>query len=131
MPLTGESAHWLGLLALYGVLPYKFDWAWGTSDAGGNLDKRYSVTITRTAEKQLRRLPARIKEAALVWAESVEEEGLRAVRKLPGYHDEPLAGERKGQRSVRLTIAYRLFYEETDDGIVSIVRILEINKHEY
>ena len=89
------------------------------------------VTISKIAEKQLRRLPQHIKEAARVWVESVEETGIRMVRRLPGYHDEPLTGIRRGQRSVRLSRAYRIFYEETVDKPINIVHILEVNKHEY
>jgi hypothetical protein len=34
------------------------------------------------------------------WVDDVEERGLEEVRKIPGWHDEPLKGERKGQRSI-------------------------------
>jgi len=57
--------------------------------------------------------------------------GLEEVRKLSGYHDEPLKGERKGQRSVRLNRAYRVIYSEDKNGEIHIVNILEISKHEY
>jgi len=53
------------------------------------------------------------------------------VRKLPGYHDEPLKGDRKGQRSVRLNRAYRAIYEESEDGQLTIITVLEVNKHDY
>ncbi len=36
--------------------------------------------------------------------------GLSEVRKVPGYHDEPLKGQRKGQRSIRLSRSYRAIY---------------------
>lgn len=93
--------------------------------------KPCEVYTSRKFEKQLKKLPKYIKEAALVWIASVEEEGIREVRKLKGYHDEPLKGERKGQRSIRLSRGYRLFYEEDDRGYITIITILEVNKHEY
>jgi proteic killer suppression protein len=54
------------------------------------------------------------------------------VRKVKGYHDEPVRGaKRAGQRSVRLSRAYRLFYVEKLDGKLELVEIVEVNKHEY
>lgn len=59
----------------------------------------------------------------------VEAVGVREVRKRPGYHDEPLRGWRKGQRSVRLNQAYRLIYREVRDHLE--ILLLEVSKHEY
>lgn len=56
--------------------------------------------------------------------------GLEEVRKVPGYHDEPLKGQRAGQRSIRLSRAYRAIYEIKSDG-VEFVLVEEVNKHEY
>jgi proteic killer suppression protein len=55
--------------------------------------------------------------------------GIWESRKIPGYHDEPLRGDRQGQRSVRLNRAYRVFYIEADNKIEILV--IEVNKHEY
>lgn len=93
--------------------------------------KPLEIIASNKFTKQLRKLPFYIKQAVAVWIASVEEEGLRAVRRLSGYHDEPLKGKRKGQRSVRLNKAYRLIYEVNDKGEISILTILEVNKHEY
>lgn len=80
--------------------------------------------------KELRKLPLHIQEKALNWAEDVEEYGLPMVRKTPGLHDEPLKGNRAGQRSIRLSRSYRLIYTVIEDKVI-IVKVLEINKHEY
>jgi toxin HigB-1 len=95
------------------------------------VSKRYSVQMSRFAEKQLKRLPKFIREAVFIWAQAVEEEGLPMVRKLPGYHDEPLKGKREGERSVRLNRAYRLIYVESEGAVVTLVTVTEVNKHEY
>lgn len=95
------------------------------------MTKPHSVHITRFAKKQLKRLPRHIREAALAWAMSVKLDGLQKVRRLPGYQDEPLKGDRQGQRSVRLSRSYRLIYEETDSGQTVTVVVVEVNKHEY
>jgi proteic killer suppression protein len=91
----------------------------------------FKVLISSKAEKQLKKIPLHIKEALLVWAASVQDAGLYEVRKIKGYHDEPLKGDRAGQRSVRLNRAYRAIYTETSNGIIIELLVLEVNKHEY
>ncbi|MFZ9595385.1 MAG: hypothetical protein ACO3A2_04840 [Bdellovibrionia bacterium] len=80
-------------------------------------------------EKDLGRVPEAIRVKAIFWVGLVESLGLREVRKRPGFHDELLRGDRRGQRSVRLNQAYRLIYREVD-GHLEIL-LLEVNKHEY
>lgn len=48
-----------------------------------------------------------IRTKLLGWVDDVEERGLEEVRKVPSWHDEPFKGERKGQRSIRLSHSYR------------------------
>ena len=57
--------------------------------------------------------------------------GLDSVRKIKGFHDEPLKGKRSGQRSIRLNKAYRAIYTIGQDGGVEIVEVQEVSKHEY
>ncbi len=57
--------------------------------------------------------------------------GLEEVRKIPGYHDEPLRGDRQGQRSIRLSRAYRAIYVVKADGGIEFVSVEEVSKHEY
>lgn len=87
------------------------------------------VVISKFGEKQLRRIPENIRESLRYWAEAVEREGIRQIRRLSGYHDEPLKGDRRGQRSIRLSRSYRAIYVETVEGLE--VNIIEVNKHEY
>jgi hypothetical protein len=60
----------------------------------------------------------------------VGEHGLEDVRKIRSYHDEPLAGRREGQRSIRLSLSYRAFYRIVE-GAVEFVDLFEVNKHDY
>lgn len=87
------------------------------------------VLVSRFAEKQLDRVPRFIKESLRYWVESVQIIGIRETRKLKGYHDEPLHGNRKGQRSIRLNRSYRAIYIETMDEIE--ITVIEVNKHGY
>ena len=95
------------------------------------MDKPCRVWITKFAEKQIRKLPEHIVAAYYTWVKTVELDGIRATRLLSGYHDEPLKGVRKGQRSVRLSRVYRVIYEETESGNIVLIGIQEVNKHEY
>lgn len=87
------------------------------------------VEITDSASKQVRRLPLHIRESLQLWVATVRRIGIRETRKLPGYHDEPLKGARKGQRSIRLSRAYRAIYLELTTGL--LMKVIEVNKHEY
>jgi proteic killer suppression protein len=90
----------------------------------------FRVEITRLAEKQLRKLPRHIVDNLMIWVAAVENDGLEEVRKVPGYHDEPLKGDRSGQRSIRLSRAYRAIYEIKEDT-AKFVSVEEVTKHEY
>ena len=67
----------------------------------------------------------------MTWVEAVELRGLEEIRKIPGYHDEPLHGLRKGQRSIRLNRSYRAIYVVKSSRTVEFVNVEEVNKHEY
>ena len=55
--------------------------------------------------------------------ELVQELGVSEVRKIRGYHDEPITkGPHLGQRSIRLNRAW---------GAAEFVSIEEVNKHVY
>jgi proteic killer suppression protein len=90
----------------------------------------FRVVIARLAEKQLRKLPRHIVDNLMIWVAAVEHEGLEEVRKVPGYHDEPLRGDRTGQRSIRLSRAYRAIYEVKQDT-ARFVSVEEVSKHAY
>jgi proteic killer suppression protein len=59
--------------------------------------KQTKVILTRKAAKDLRSVPTFIQDKLLQWVDQVQEFGLRETRKIPGYHDEPLQGDRSGQ----------------------------------
>jgi proteic killer suppression protein len=61
------------------------------------------VEFRPRAYKSLRTLPGHIVLKLKAWIAGVELLGLREIRKRPGFHDEPLHGDRRGQRSIRLS----------------------------
>jgi proteic killer suppression protein len=91
----------------------------------------YRIIWDKKVEKQLSKVPRYIAEKFYTWVSSVKLVGLRKVREQPGYHDEPLKGKRKGQRSIRLSRGYRAIYIEGNSGSIELVEVIEVNKHEY
>lgn len=81
-------------------------------------------------EKVLRKLPRHVLQKLRFWVRAVEVSGLQEVRRQPGYHDEPLKALRSGQRSIRLSVAYRAVYVVRDD-VVRFVDVFEVHKHRY
>ena len=88
------------------------------------------VTLKKSVETELKRLPKYIATKFLLWVSMVEEMGLREVRTIKSYHDEPLKGKRFGQRSIRLNRAYRAIYRVIE-AQVEIIEVVEVNNHEY
>jgi len=56
----------------------------------------YKVLIEKVAKKGLKDAPSNVQNKFYKWVELVESTGLPAVRKIPGFHDEPLKGKRMG-----------------------------------
>lgn len=90
-----------------------------------------SVVLSRLVQKRLKKLPRHIVENLAAWIEDVEVRGLEEVRKVPGYHDEPLQGNRYGQRSIRLSRTYRAIYVVSEASEVEFVTVEEVSKHAY
>jgi proteic killer suppression protein len=91
----------------------------------------WKVRWGKSVDKSLTTLPIFIQQKFRAWVVAVERDGMPEVRKLKGFHDEPLRGDRAGQRSVRLNRSYRAIYVEQKDGVILIAQVIEVNKHEY
>jgi proteic killer suppression protein len=93
------------------------------------------VELTKAAKKDLRKVPDYVEQKLFRWVDDVRNDGLEEVRKIPGWHDEALQGQRKHQRSIRLSRAYRAIYELREDpeadSKVEFVEVQEVNKHDY
>jgi proteic killer suppression protein len=70
-------------------------------------------------------------ENLLYWAKCIEITGLLETRKISGYHDEPLRGNRINQRSIRLNRSYRAIYIVDENEKIVTIKVIEVNKHEY
>lgn len=89
------------------------------------------VILSEKAEKDLIKVPLHIATKFQTWVDLVETDGLMESRKIKSYHDEPLKGARKGQRSIRLNKAYRAIYIEKNNGTIDFIEDHEVNKHDY
>jgi proteic killer suppression protein len=90
----------------------------------------YKVFMSKTAFRDLKKVPKHLQEKFRAWVMAVNQTGLEETRKRPGWHDEPLSGKRKGQRSVRLNKQWRVIYIVRNDQI-EFVEVKEIMPHEY
>jgi len=81
--------------------------------------------IKRTCSK----LPLNIVKKYELWKNIIFRHGPEKLKEFPGFHDEKLKGERKGQRSSRLSDQYRVIY--TVERYIVTVFVLEITPHKY
>ena len=89
----------------------------------------WEIREHRDIPKTARRLPAWILKEYETWKDLIHRHGPEILREYPGYHDEQLKGERKGQRSSRLNRQYRVIY--IFDRQVVTVYVLELTPHKY
>lgn len=89
------------------------------------------ITISKQALKDMRRTPQHLQEKFRAWLVAVNKSGLEETRKRPGWHDEPLLGDRKGQRSIRLNKQWRAIYIIKANGDVEFIEVTEVMPHEY
>lgn len=91
----------------------------------------FEVKLSKQAEKDLKSIPDYIIFKFQGWIDGVKNDGLREMRKRPGFHDEPLKGKRQEQRSIRLNKGYRAIYEIDTGGAIHFIEVIEVNKHAY
>ncbi len=95
------------------------------------MQNTFDVLLSPKAKKQITKLPQHIVMKLTLWVEAINHSGILEVRKVSGYHDEPLYGNRLGQRSIRLNKSYRAIYVELNNGQIQFIEIVEVNKHDY
>ena len=83
----------------------------------------------RNIRKICHKLPTTVVKKYELWKNIVFRHGPEKLREFPGFRDEALKGDRKGQRSSRLNLQYRVIYMV--EGETVMVFILEITPHKY
>lgn len=80
-------------------------------------------------DKTIKKLPLQVVKKYELWKDLVFRHGPDKLREFPGFHDEQLKGELKGQRSSRLNIQYRVIYS-VEKEIVTVY-VVDITPHQY
>jgi len=89
----------------------------------------WHVKEQRDIEKTCKKLPQVVVKKYELWKDIVFRHGPDKLREFPGFHDEKLKGEYKGQRSSRLSLQYRVIYTVKRDIVT--VFVWEITPHSY
>lgn len=89
------------------------------------------VKIAKPALKDLNKAPMQVQFKFNAWVKMVSENGLEQIRRISGFHDEPLQGKLKGIRSIRLNDQWRAFYIISKDDEVQFVEVRKVTPHEY
>jgi len=79
--------------------------------------------------KQCKKIPIQVLRRYELWKDLVFRHGPEILKKFPGFHDEKLKGDRKGQRSSRLSLQYRVVYKVDRNEVT--VYVLELTPHRY
>ena len=83
----------------------------------------------RDIAKQCLKLPLTIVKKYELWKNIIFRHGPDKLKEFPGFHDEKLKGERKGQRSSRLSNQYRVIYTVEKDIVTVLVMEITSNKY--
>lgn len=94
------------------------------------LGANVEINVHAKAEKSIKKAPKQVQTKFMLWIKSLEELGMAQTRKVKGWHDEPLKGEKKGIRSIRLNKQWRLEYIY-DKEKIEIVWVQDIHPHTY
>jgi len=94
-----------------------------------SLKAMWRVVESKAVTKALDRAQLEVRRRWDIWIDIIELEGPDGLRAVKGFHDEALQGNRKGERSSRLGISYRVIYRVHRD--VLEVHALEVTKHDY
>ena len=89
----------------------------------------WKVYEEKNISKVCKKLPIQVVKKYELWKDLVFRHGPSILKKFSGFHDEKLKGPRKGQRSSRLNLQYRVIY--SIDGNDIAVYVLELTPHKY
>ena len=88
------------------------------------------IEISKLARKALQKAPLQVQKKFYKWTLLVNISGIETARKISSFHDEPLQGERNGQRSIRLNKQWRALYIEENKQDI-LITVIEVNAHDY
>ena len=89
----------------------------------------WQILEHRSVGKTCRKLTPEVLKKYELWKSIVFRHGPQKLREFQGFHDEALKGKRKGERSSRLSLKYRVIYEVARETVT--VYVIEITPHRY
>lgn len=89
----------------------------------------WEIFETKTAEKNIDKLPKNVLEKYEFWRNVVQMSGLDGLRQFKGFRDHALKGEWEGYRSSYLNAAYMVIY--TFEKNEFKVFIIDVKHHDY
>ncbi len=89
----------------------------------------WQIREHRSIAGTCRKIPPQVVKKYELWKNIVFRHGPEKLKEFPGFHDEPLKGDRDGQRSSRLNLQYRIIYS-VEREIVTVF-VLDITPHKY
>jgi plasmid maintenance system killer protein len=89
----------------------------------------WDIREHRSIAGTCRKIPQQVVKKYELWKNIVFRHGPAKLKEFPGFNDEALKGERKGQRSSRLSLQYRVIYSVERAAVT--IYVLEITPHKY
>jgi plasmid maintenance system killer protein len=89
----------------------------------------WSILEHRSIGRTCTKLPVRVVRKYELWKDLVFRHGPDKLREFPGFQDEKLKGDRRGQRASRLSLQYRVIYKVQKEVVT--VNVIDINAHKY
>jgi len=89
----------------------------------------WRILENKIISRQCKKIPQQVLKKYELWKNLVFRHGPDILKNFSGFHDEALKGERKGERSSRLNLQYRVIY--TINITETTIYVLEITPHQY
>ncbi len=89
----------------------------------------WQILEHKRLSRRLGRLPVEVLKRYEKWKDIVQLSGPQGLREIKGFHDEALSGGRRGERSSRLGIKYRVIYKVKSQEVV--VEVIDLTAHDY
>lgn len=89
----------------------------------------WKILEHRRLSRKFAKIPIEVQKRYEKWKDIVYLSGPSGLREIKGFHDEALSGERKGQRSSRLGLQYRVIYQVKSREV--IVEVIDLTAHDY
>jgi len=89
----------------------------------------WQILEHRRLSRKYAKMPIEVLKRYEKWKDIVSLSGPLGLREIKGFHDEALSGERKGQRSSRLGLQFRVIYQVKGQEIMA--EVIDVTAHDY